>query len=95
MQGNKYIGHHCTGLYICNTNTHNDTILYIISRVDDVYKPTIGGSIGSTVAKRFEAIHFTTPLQKAHISHHLHMACSKLYMHACQITAIYNGDTSI
>jgi hypothetical protein len=45
-----------------------------------VYKPIIGGSIRSTVAKRFEAIHFTTPLQKAHISHHLHMACSKLYM---------------
>jgi hypothetical protein len=36
-----------------------------------IYKP----SIGSTVVKRFKGgIHFTSPLQKAHISH-LDMAC--------------------
>jgi hypothetical protein len=71
-------------VYICNTLAHS----IILSRsIGDrcVYKPS---SIRSAdVVKTFKAIHFTTPLQKAHISH-LDMACSKLYMH-CQITSKY------
>jgi hypothetical protein len=57
-----------------------------------VYKPIIGGSIRSTVAKRFEAIQFTTPVQKAHVSH-LDMACSKIYMHVKSLK--FTTDTYI